>query len=110
MKFGPVPVGEAEGTILAHSTVAGAKRYRKAHLLTAEDVEILREAGFEEVIVAVLDEDDIEENAAADRLTEVLSFSGATAKPAATGRVNIFADTDGADGPIGTILYFYAPQ
>lgn len=32
MKFGPVPVGQAEGTILAHSTVAGAKRYRKAHL------------------------------------------------------------------------------
>ncbi|WP_223848781.1 MULTISPECIES: hypothetical protein [Microbacterium] len=23
---------------------------------------------------------------------------------------SVFADTDGADGPIGTILYFYAPQ
>jgi len=95
MKFGPVPVGQAEGTILAHSTVAGARRYRKAHLLTAEDVEILRQAGFEEVIVAVLDGDDIEENEAAARIAERLGFAGATARPPATGRVNIFADTDG---------------
>lgn len=95
MKFGPVPVSEAEGSILAHSTVAGAKRYRKAHLLSAEDVAILREAGFEEIIVAVLDEGDIEENDAAGRIAETLRFSGATARPAATGRVNVFADADG---------------
>ena len=95
MKFGPVAIADAEGSILAHSTVAGDKRFRKAHLLTAEDVEILRAAGFDEIIVAILDEDDIEENDAATHVAEALHFSGATAKPAATGRVNIFADVDG---------------
>jgi molybdenum cofactor cytidylyltransferase len=95
MKFGPVAIGEAAGSILAHSTVAGEKRFRKAHLLTAEDVEILRAAGFDEIIVAILDDNDVEENDAAFRITQALRFAGAAAKPAATGRVNIFADTDG---------------
>lgn len=95
MKFGPVAIGEAEGSILAHSTVAGEKRFRKAHLLTVEDVAVLRAAGFTEVIVAILDDNDIEENLAASLITEALRFSGSTAKPAATGRVNIFADMDG---------------
>jgi molybdenum cofactor cytidylyltransferase len=95
MKFGPVAIDEAEGSILAHSTVAGEKRFRKAHLLTGEDVEILRAAGFDEIIVAILDDNDVEENDAATRIAEALRFSGATAKPAATGRVNIFADGDG---------------
>lgn len=63
--------------------------------MTAEDVEILRQAGFEEVIAAVLDGDDIEENEAAARIAERLGFAGATARPPATGRVNIFAHTDG---------------
>lgn len=95
MKFGPVAIGEAEGSILAHSTVAGEKRFRKAHLLTAQDVETLRAAGFDEIIVAILDDNDVEENDAATRITEALRFSGSTAKPAATGRVNIFSDMDG---------------
>lgn len=95
MKFGPVAIGEAEGSILAHSTVAGEKRFRKAHRLTAEDVETLRAAGFEEVVVAILDDGDIEENDAAARIAGALRFSGSSAKPAATGRVNIFADSDG---------------
>lgn len=95
MKFGPVPLDEAEGAILAHSGMVGEKRFRKARVLTAEDVADMRAAGMSEVIVAVLDENDIEENHAATRITEALRFTGADAKPAATGRVNIFARTDG---------------
>ena len=37
MRFGPVPVADAEGAILAHSTVAGEKRLRKARRLDAGD-------------------------------------------------------------------------
>lgn len=95
MKFGPVPIGEAEGSILAHSTVAGEKRLRKAHRLTADDVGALRDAGFGEVIVAILEAGDIEENDAATLITQALRFSGSSSRPAATGRVNIFADGDG---------------
>lgn len=95
MRFGPVPLDEAEGAILAHSGMVGDKRLRKARVLTREDIADMRAAGMREVVVAVLDAGDIEENDAATRITEALSFSGAEAKPAATGRVNIFADTDG---------------
>ncbi|KQZ78262.1 4-diphosphocytidyl-2C-methyl-D-erythritol kinase [Mesorhizobium sp. Root157] len=95
MKFGPVRLDEAEGAILAHSAMVGEKRFRKARVLTAEDIAEMRAAGMAEVIVAVLDESDIEENDAATRITQALRFTGAEAKPAATGRVNIFAETDG---------------
>ncbi len=95
MKFGPVPLREAEGAILAHSTVVGDRRLRKARVLSAEDIAAMRAAGLKEVTVAVLAADDVEENAAAERLASGLSFAGIEAKPAATGRVNLHATVSG---------------
>ncbi len=95
MKFGPVPLDAAEGAILAHATNVGGIRLRKAHRLTAEDIGMLRAAGMEEVIAAVLAEDDVEENAAATRIAEALRFTGIAARPAATGRVNLHATVSG---------------
>lgn len=95
MKFGSVPLEKAEGAILAHSTVVGGKRFRKARVLSAEDVAAMRDAGLRDVIVAVLAEDDVEENAAAERLAAGLSFAGIEARPAATGRVNLHATVSG---------------
>lgn len=95
MRFGPVPIEQAEGTILAHTMTVGDKRIRKAHVLTAEDIVAFKAAGFEELVVAILDEGDVEENEAATRITEALIFSGIEAKPAATGRVNLFAQQAG---------------
>jgi molybdenum cofactor cytidylyltransferase len=63
--------------------------------LTAQDVEALRAAGFEDVVVAVLAADDVEENAAATRIAEALRFTGIEARPAATGRVNLHAAVSG---------------
>jgi molybdenum cofactor cytidylyltransferase len=95
VKFGPIPVEAAEGAILAHSTVAGDKRFRKAHRLAAEDIAALRAAGFAEVVVATLDPDDVDENVAAERLAAALSFAGIEARPPATGRVNLHATVSG---------------
>ncbi|MBE1207512.1 NTP transferase domain-containing protein [Aminobacter carboxidus] len=95
MKFGPVCVIDAEGAILAHAIVAGAVRLRKAHRLTACDIAMLGEAGVEEVIAAVLDRDDLDEDAAASAIVMALETSGVEAKPAATGRVNLHASRDG---------------
>lgn len=95
MKFGPVPLEEAEGAILAHSTMVGDKRFRKARVLSADDIAAMRDAGLKEVIVAVLAADDVEENAAAARLAAGLAFAGIEAKPAATGRVNLHATVSG---------------
>lgn len=95
MKFGPVPVDEAGGAILAHATVAGNRRFKKAHRLSAEDVALLRHAGVTEIVVARLDADDVEENEAATRIAAALRFSGIEARPAATGRVNLHARVSG---------------
>lgn len=95
MKFGPVPVEQAEGAMLAHATAAGDKRFRKAHRLTAEDVALLKAAGIREVIAAVLSSDDLDEDAAATRVAVAMRFHGIEAKPAATGRVNLHASAAG---------------
>ena len=95
MKFGPVPVGQAEGAILAHATMAGGKRLRKAHRLTAEDIALLQEAGIAEVTAAVLGTDDLDEDVAATRIAQALRTANVEMKPAATGRVNLHAEKAG---------------
>ncbi len=91
MKFGPIPVDEAAGAILAHATAAGDKRFRKAHRLSAADVADLKQAGIAEVVAAVLDPGDLDEDAAATAIAGAMSFRNVVAKPAATGRVNLHA-------------------
>jgi len=54
MKFGPVPVTEAAGAILAHSVKVSDQKLRKGLMLTIEHVSQLSSAGFDEVIVARL--------------------------------------------------------
>ncbi len=95
MRFGPVPLDEAEGAILAHSTVVGDRRLRKATRLGADDIAAFRAAGLAEVVVAVLATDDVDENEAAGRLAGALGFAGIEARPPATGRVNLHATVSG---------------
>jgi len=91
LKFGPIPVDQAEGAILAHSVAVRDKMMRKARKLSAEDIAELKDAGVAEVIVALVDSNDVDENEAAQILVEAMRFSGIEAKPPATGRVNLYA-------------------
>lgn len=95
MKFGPVAVEDAQGAVLAHATTAGDKRFRKAHVLTAEDIAVLKAAGVAEVVAAVLSVNDLGEDQAATQLAESMRFHDIEARPAATGRVNLHATTSG---------------
>ncbi|TGT75788.1 4-diphosphocytidyl-2C-methyl-D-erythritol kinase [bacterium M00.F.Ca.ET.159.01.1.1] len=95
MKFGPVPIDEAEGAVLAHATAAGEKRFRKAHRLSGEDVAALKAAGIGEVVAAVLAKDDLGEDAAAAKIAAGMSHRNIEVKPAATGRVNLHAAAAG---------------
>lgn len=95
MKFGAVPVSEARGALLAHSLRATSGRLRKGHELTDADLRSLAEAGFDEIVVGILEEGDVPENRAAERLARALSGNGLTAGPAGTGRCNLTADQDG---------------
>ena len=57
MKFGPVPLEEAEGRILGHNVAGpdGRRLLRKGRALAREDVERLRGLGRRSVYVAELE-------------------------------------------------------
>lgn len=95
MKFGRVPVAEAEGAILAHATGTGAHRIGKGTVLTAAHVGVLRAAGLGAVIVARLEPGDLHEDEAAARIAQALAGPGLLVDRAATGRVNLRAAAPG---------------
>ncbi|ARU00485.1 molybdopterin-binding protein [Yoonia vestfoldensis] len=95
MKFGPVPVAEALGAILAHGVTAGALPLRKGKVLDAADIAALQAAGLHQVTVAQLGPGDQDENTAAAQLATALAGDHVSASAAATGRVNLFADVAG---------------
>lgn len=95
MKFGPLPLSDAEGAILAHSQPCGAIWLRKGHVLTKADLAGLAEAGSTQILAAKLEPGDITEDEAATRLASAFAALGAEMRPAATGRVNFHASTAG---------------
>lgn len=95
MKFGPVPVAQAEGAVLAHSVGLSKGRLRKGRILSAKDVTTLKAEGLVSVIVAALDAGDVGEDAAAAALAAAVQGPGVSVTKAFTGRVNLLADGPG---------------
>ncbi len=100
MTFGRLALGQAEGAILAHSVNAGAARLKKGRRLTPADLEVLRAAGYAEVVAARLEPGDMEEDAAAATLAAALAGDdpaalGLSVSAAFTGRANLFAEVTG---------------
>jgi molybdenum cofactor cytidylyltransferase len=96
MQFGAVPLGQAEGAILAHSVMLPQGRLRKGAVLGAAEIAALASAGLSEVTVARLEAGDISEDAAADMLAgALLPAEGLTRSQAFTGRVNVNATGPG---------------
>ncbi len=98
MKFGPIPVAEAAGAILAHSMRLPGGRIGKGMVLNAGHVAAMQEAGLSEVTVARLEGGDLHEDAAATRLAAAVlarDAAGLELDAASTGRVNIRATAPG---------------
>ncbi len=95
MEFGPRPVRDAAGALLAHSVNFGKRRLRKGHRLDAGDVAALAAAGIESVIVAALGAGEIPENDAAAELARALATPMLRAGIAGTGRCNLYPDRPG---------------
>jgi molybdenum cofactor cytidylyltransferase len=95
MKFGPVPLEEARGAIMAHSQRVGERMIRKGSVLDEAALTALREADRKEVIVARLEPGDVPEDIAADRLAQPLVSPLLARSRAATGRVNLTAEVPG---------------
>src|SRR5438034_10735312 len=95
MKFGEVPVGEAEGAILAHSLRLGATALKKGRVLSPADVAAIAAAGMTKIVAARLDPGDIREDAAAGRIAAAAAGPNIATAAAFTGRANLFAEARG---------------
>ena len=91
MIFGPRPTLDCSGALLAHAVPP----FKKGHRLTATDCAQLSDAGHHRLIVATLAPGDLHEDEAAAAIANSVTGPGLRADPAFTGRVNLFAETDG---------------
>ena len=82
MRFGPTPLRDAEHAILAHGFRLPQRVLKKGQRLSADDVTALGEAGYDSVVTARLDPDDVAENDAARELAEALAAGGSGDGPA----------------------------
>lgn len=99
MKFGPVPLADAVGGVLAHSVELPDGRLRKGRVIAPEDLARLEAARLRELVVARLEPGDVDEDEAAARLARALvpdpEAAGLRLGKAATGRANIFSERIG---------------
>jgi len=95
MKFGEVPVGEAEGAILAHSLKLGATVLKKGRVLLRADLDAIAAAGLDHIVVARLEPGDLREDEAAGRIAAAAAGPNITVANAFTGRANLFAEARG---------------
>ncbi|WP_170480266.1 molybdopterin-binding protein [Ruegeria arenilitoris] len=99
MKFGPIPVSRASGTILAHSVKVGDRKLRKGVRLTPEHIAQMDRAGLTNVTVARMEPGDCHEDEAARTLATALapdpSLANLRLTEAFTGRVNLVAESPG---------------
>lgn len=95
MIFGPTPLDEAKGAVLAHGWRHGKTVFKKGRVLSQDDVDTLRAAGVASVIAARLQPDDMAEDEAADRVARAVMGRGLSASAAFTGRCNLIAQQRG---------------
>ena len=99
MRFGPVPLDQAAGAILAHSLALPGGRMRKGRVLDGDDIARLRATGVAEVTVARMEPADVGEDAAALKLARAVvpdpAAAGLELRPMGTGRVNVLATGPG---------------
>ena len=102
MRFGPVPVRDAVGAIVAHAVRQDGVVLKKGVRVQRDDVERLAAAGVESLVVARLDAGDLSEDEAAYNLATCLAGAGVRLDAPFTGRTNLFAEAAGVllvDGP-----------
>jgi molybdenum cofactor cytidylyltransferase len=95
MIFGPTPIEEARGAILAHTVRLPSRVLKKGTVLDEEALAALREAGRRDVIAARLEAGDVPEDEAAERIAQALMAPLLVRSRAATGRVNLLAESAG---------------
>jgi molybdenum cofactor cytidylyltransferase len=92
MKFGAVPVAEAEGGIAVHSIRKAGTVLKKGTVIGKAEVDALQSAGIAEIVVARLEPGDVSEDIAATEIAAAVAGPGVRVDRAFTGRANLFAE------------------
>jgi molybdenum cofactor cytidylyltransferase len=95
MKFGAVPVDEAEGGVAVHSIRQAGLVLKKGTLIGKPEIAALKAAGIAEIVVARVEPGDVSEDAAAAEIAAAVAGEGVHVERAFTGRANLFAQTAG---------------
>jgi molybdenum cofactor cytidylyltransferase len=95
MILAELPVEECTGAVLAHGLRNGEIAFKKGRILSAGDIEKLKQAGRRTITVARLEANDVGEDAAAAALGALLAAEGLRVEAPFTGRVNIYAREHG---------------
>ena len=95
MRFGRVDVADAAGTVLAHGMRVGGRTFKKGHVLSPADIDLLEQEGFDAIVAARFDPGDVTENLAAQTAAHALAGAGVRIGAPFTGRCNVFAAADG---------------
>lgn len=95
MIFGELPLGQAEGAILAHAVKHQGGMFKKGRTLTADDIALLAASGVTTVFAAKLSADDVPEDEAAAAVARIVGAEGTVAQAPFTGRANLHAATHG---------------
>ena len=95
MRFGEIPVDDAEGSVLAHTVRLQGLTIRKGRVLDARDLSELRNHGVHNVTVARIEEGDQSENEAARSVADALVAPGFRISNAVAGRVNLQTEAAG---------------
>jgi len=93
VKFGPVPLEEATGKVLAHNLVdeRGQRLLGKGRILSCADVETMARLGMDRVVVADPGPGDLDENEAARRVGLAVAGPGIHMVTPGVGRANLVA-------------------
>jgi molybdenum cofactor cytidylyltransferase len=95
LKFGTLPLPEAQGAILAHGIKHKDGVFKKGRVLSADDIALLLKEGHSTVIAARLDTCDVPEDEAAHLVAVAACGKGAVPQQAFTGRANLHSVAKG---------------
>jgi molybdenum cofactor cytidylyltransferase len=95
MKFGAVPVAQAQGGVAVHSIRQSGLVLKKGTVIGKPEIAALQGAGIAEIVVARIEPGDVSEDAAAAEIAAAVAGEGVRVDRAFTGRANLFAESAG---------------
>ena len=95
MKFGAVPVADAEGSVAVHSIRQSGLVLKKGTVISEREIAALKAAGISEIVVARIEPGDVSEDTAAAEIAAAAAGEGVRVDRPFTGRANLFAENAG---------------